>query len=234
MIMSRILAKPIRHIFLTVGIVSVTSSGWAGRPLVTEDAGLLGRGSCEVESFVAKASDLDLKLGWAQIGCGIGMNTQLALGVGRETSSEPSVNYAALLGKTSLRTLTEEDYGVVIAYTILGGKESGGDFNYASTEIKAVLTVPHQGWFYHANAGVLHTDADSDSRAIWAFAAERPNALGPVALMGEVFGVGDDAPWFQVAARWPVIEDRFFLDASWGKQINTSNRVATVGLKFAF
>jgi hypothetical protein len=65
-------------------VLGLVSAAWAGRPLVTEDAGVLNRGECEIENFAGRADNPTLNALWAQVGCGTGVNTQLAIGAGRE------------------------------------------------------------------------------------------------------------------------------------------------------
>lgn len=207
---------------------------WAGRPLVTEDAGVLDAGACEIESYLARFNHPHLSLQWGQLGCGTGLHTQLNAGVGREKTYPGHVTVAALSGKTALRTLTDERAGIAITYAAYGGNHVD-HLRHEATEIKAVLSVPRDHWLMHANVGWVHTPSSHGDKTIWALALERRGAAGPLDLMGEVFGDDRGAPWAQLAARWTVIPERLFLDASLGAQFNGANtRQATLGLKLAF
>src|SRR2546423_8806415 len=71
---------------------------WAGRPFTTEDAGVIAAGACELETFGAHArasADPSDRGGWGQFGCGIGFDTQLAVGAGRFRSGAESRTGAA-------------------------------------------------------------------------------------------------------------------------------------------
>ena len=225
--------------FLGLALVSSLSfPAWAGRPLATEDAGVLGRGDCEIESFAGRAhtADSDTETTrWAQFGCGIGYNTQLAVGAGGEKAAGATTRIAALAGKTYLRELTDDQSGVVLAYAFLGAKEPGEGFKHDATEIKAVVSVPSNGWLLHANLGSNFSHTSKLHSTVWAFAAERPSAVGPVDLMAEVFGDNHGEPWTQFGARWQVVPERFFVDASWGVQTDSARtKLVTIGLKLAF
>jgi hypothetical protein len=216
----------------------LASPVWAGRPLATEDAGVLGQGECEIESFAGHFKDRSSPSAtafWAQYGCGFGGATQLAFGAGTEKSSGELTKVAALTGKTFLRELTDEQAGFTLAYTLLGAQVPSSNFKYEASELKGALTMPHDGWLLHANLGTHYAHQSRQYSSIWALAVERPGALGPVDLMAEIFGDDRSATWMQVAARWTVVPKRFFLDTSWGVQADSARaKQLTIGLKVAF
>jgi hypothetical protein len=213
----------------------LSSAAWAGRPLATEDAGVLNRGECEIESFAGRTREPTVRLQWAQVGCGIGFNTQLAVGVGREKLDEGRATTTALSGKTFLRELTNEQAGFAFAYTLAGAKQQSSSLGHENTELKAVVTVPRGDWLFHGNLGWERAHAEHSTRSLFAVAAERTGALGPVDLMAEVFGDDREAAWVQVGARWPVIPERLFIDGSWGIQTNSDrSKQVTLGVKVAF
>lgn len=227
--------RPLRHITAIVAFALLALPAWAGRPLITEDAGVLEAGQCELESYVARVHHPGLTFQWAQLGCGIGLQTQLAAGAGGEISSSGHVTVAAVSGKTALRQLTAaEQAGIAIAYATLGG-DHRDHLRHESSEVKAVLTIPHGQWLLHANTGWVRNYASHADKIIWALALERQQAFAAVDLMGEIIGDDRGTPLAQVAARWTVIPARLVVDASWGAQINNINiRQATVGLKLSF
>jgi hypothetical protein len=210
---------------------------WAGRPLATEDAGVLGQGECEVESYAGRVTSRDgtrVSTRWAQFGCGAGRNTQLALGAGTEKSDGEQTRIAALTGKTFLRELTDEQAGITLAYALFGAQEPGNSFRHEATELKGVASVPHGGWLLHANLGGHYSHESRSYSTVWGLAVERPGAFGPLDLMAEIFGDSHSAHWVQVAARWAVLPKRVYLDASWGVQSDSArSRQITVGLKIA-
>lgn len=233
--------KPVTGIGALVALVlaaGLASPVWAGRPLATEDAGVLGQGECEIESYAGRARSADNDndtTSWAQLGCGIGRNTQLSFGAGAERAAGETSTIAALGGKTYLRELTVDQTGVVLTYTLLGVKESGNSFKHDATEIKAVVSIPREGWLLHANLGSNFSHTANLYSTVWGLAVERPGAVGPVDLMAEVFGDNHSAAWVQLGARWTVVAERFYLDTSWGVQTDSARaKQITVGLKFPF
>jgi hypothetical protein len=222
---------------VTLALASALSfPAWAGRPLVTEDAGVLGQRECEIESYAGHVSDSpSLSTRWAQLGCGIGRNTQIALGAGTENSEGQRTRIAAMTGKTFLRELTDEQTGFALAYTLFRAQEPGNRFKHGATQLKAVASIPRSGWLFHANLGWHYSRTSNDDGAIWGLAVERLGAAGPVDLMAEIFGDNRSAAWVQIAARWAVIPKRLYLDASWGVQTGSArSKQITAGLKIAF
>jgi len=216
-------------------MVFSSTTAWAGRPLVTEDAGVLAETECEWESFLGRQTEPKVTLGATQIGCGIGSNTQVALGTSRERDAHTGSNYTTLSGKTAFDNADYALPRVALAYTLLGGREQTDYLNYISAEIKGVLTIPFGSWLLHANAGLLHSHQEHASRVTWAVAAERLGAIGSLDLMGEIYGDNENSPWVQVATRWTAIPGQLYFDASYG--IHTSgarSHMATVGMKLAF
>jgi hypothetical protein len=224
-----------RFLIAAASVLILSSPAWAGRPLVTEDAGVLNRGECELESFAGRTREPTVRLQWVQVGCGTGFNTQLAVGAGREKSDEGRATTGALTGKTFVRELTDEQAGFVFAYTLAGAKQHSDSFGHENTELKAVVTVPRGDWLFHGNLGWERSHVERSTHTLFALAVERSGALGPVDLMAEVFGDDSEAAWVQLGARWAVIPERVFIDGSWGIQTNSErSKQVTVGVKFAF
>lgn len=70
----------------------------AGRPLQTEDAGVLDRGSCELEGAAAResASGASAREASLQFGCGIGWDSQVALNAAHAKADGDSARALAL------------------------------------------------------------------------------------------------------------------------------------------
>lgn len=231
--------KPMHVVFAAAAGMALlhASTAWAGRPLQTEDAGVLGAGECELESAAGREKPKDegsTRDGYVQFGCGFGYRSQVALSASRTKSPGDRADEVAVVGKTALLELTDDSTGVVVAWAFGGMKPRGGNFKYESTEIKGVVTHPVGDWQFHANLGWSRSQADHQNTTIWSVAAER-TSLGPVDVMAEVFG-DDRAPaWINAGIRWPVIPEKFFLDASYGVQMDSGKtKLATVGLKLTF
>lgn len=226
-----------RPLLLAGLLAGLTSAAHAGRPLITEDAGVLDARDCELELVGSReraGADLPTaRSASAQLGCGIGRSTQVALLAGRAKADGERADVLALVGKTALRTLTDTQGGAVIAWSV-GGERSGGSFKHETTELKAVYTQPVDQWLLHANLGWARSESARQNSTLWSVAAER-TGLGPFDAMAEVAGDDRDDPWLNAGLRWTAITDRLFVDASYGVQMNSARaKLATIGLKFAF
>jgi hypothetical protein len=228
----------VRRHLLGITLILWTGIAAAGRPLVTEDAGVLGAGECEIETFYARESASGAPTtrgGSAQFGCGIGLlTTQLALNAARSKAGDERVDRLAFVGKTGLRELKDDQAGIALAYELSSEKPSGGSFGREASAIRAVLTVPVEKWLFHANLGWLRSHPAHSNSTIWAVAAERTE-VGPVDLAVESFGDDRDPAWFNFAVRWHVVPEQVFLDASYGFQTSSERpKLLTIGAKFAF
>jgi hypothetical protein len=76
----------------------------AGRPLQTEDAGVLDRGACEIEGFRARATaeGISARETRLQAGCGVGFGSQVALAVSSTRVDAERERGLSLVGKTGL------------------------------------------------------------------------------------------------------------------------------------
>lgn len=209
----------------------------AGRPLQTEDAGVLDTGECELEAVARRASAGDLptlRAGSVQVGCGFGFRSQAALLAGAVRGGGERVEELALVGKTALRPLTDEQTGIALAWALGAQRSAGGSLRHESTELKAVVTHPAGPWLLHANLGAARSQAERQTSTLWSVAAER-TGLGPFDAMAEVFGDDRTDPWLNAGLRWTAIDKRLFVDGSYGTQLNSGRaRLLTLGLKYAF
>ena len=215
----------------------LSQPSWAGRPFTTEDAGVLTAGGCELETFGAHLRarpDPSERGGWGQVGCGIGFNTQLAVGAGRFRSGDESSTVTGLLGKTALRPLADHSFGVALAYAIEGTKPSGQDLRRARSSAALVVSIPHGRTITHANLGIRRDHLEGKSAATYALAIERLGERG-VDVGVEVFGQGSESPWIGTGARYAIEPEKLFVDFSFAVQSGGNDaRLLTLGLKYSF
>lgn len=228
----------IRAALAALLLACIVPAAQAGRPLQTEDAGILDRGDCEVEAVSSRWSgggEPRMREHSVQVGCGVGGSTQLALATARSRDGESRADALALVGKTALREFTETQAGVVVAYRLAGARAKGGSFKHEATELRAVLSAALAAdWLVHGNLGAARDEAAKQTSTIWSAALER-TGVGPFDLLAEFFGDDRAAPWWNTGLRYTAIAQRLFFDASYGAQLRGGRpKLLTVGLKFAF
>jgi hypothetical protein len=218
-------------------LVSVCTLACAGRPLVTEDAAVIEKAACEVESFAARTTERgspSVRGTSLQLACGIVGHTQLALASATARSGGESERSWTFAGKTAV---AESSLGAwALAWGLAAVQPAGTSLKHETSFVNGVLTMPlNDSLKLHANLGWSRSQSDRQSRTGWSLALER-NAAAGIDVMGETFANDrDKSPWIQFGLRWAAVQDRLFLDASWGRQTSSSRpTLLTVGLKAAF
>lgn len=210
----------------------------AGRPLTTDDAGVLDRGTFELETYMFRQTERDTPRtdGWhLQPSIGIGLNTQIGLGYSSDSSDDERAWNRQIYGKTFIKELTDDTFGVAVSYGIGDSKLPSDSFRYNTAYVNSIVTVPVASWLIHGNLGWSRSRLDAYNATTWALAAERPGAFGPVDVAIEVWGDDHAAAWGQIDARWNIIPDRISLDASFAQQADSKRaRTVTVGLKITY
>ncbi|HET9821670.1 MAG TPA: hypothetical protein VFQ16_07575 [Burkholderiaceae bacterium] len=213
----------------------------AGRPLQTEDAGVLDRGACEVEGFHAHASAggasaLENSL---QLGCGIGLDSQVALAASTARAGGDRERGLALGGKTGLWKAAGDDApALTLAWGLAWARADGAPRRHAATELRLVYSAPaFAGTVWHANLGHARDEIARQRSTTWALALEHEGFdLGVnLAPMAEIVGDDRQAPLWNLGLRATLQPERVFVDASYGRQIASGRpRLWTLGFKIAF
>lgn len=215
----------------------LTPDAHAGRPLQTEDAGILEARSCEVEgatqrlrpSAAPRSSENSL-----QLACGVGASSQLAVAASGTSSTGISDKGLRLGGKTELWSAGKDGAALTLAWGASALKASGASWQRDGVEVRAVASIPAAGLNWHVNLGHERDLQARSSTTAWGLAAEHPGA-GTVAPMAELFGNDREAPWWNLGLRWTLREDRVFVDVSYGRQISRGQaQLLTAGFKFVF
>jgi len=227
-----------RSMTLLVALCIATTSH-AGRPLVTEDAGVLEKGSCELETYARRLTEraVPSSNGFSlQYGCGVGMRTQVALAATMDRADGATVRGLAFGGKTSISDGGEADPSWTLAWGLTAEKSPGASLGHETTWLNGVFSMPlGKDLKLHANLGWTRAQSTHQSTTGWAVALERSTASG-IDVMGEAFASDRDrAPRLQVGLRWAAVPEKVFVDGSWGFQtVSSRPRMLTVGLKAAF
>lgn len=226
-----------RKLGLAACVMLNSSATWAGRPITTEDAGVIDARNCELEAFGSHAraqTDPSERGAWAEVGCGIGFDTQLAVGMGRFNSVDGSRTAAAIAGKTALRALSEDSIGVALAYTIDGSRTPGEPLRHTGSSASVVVSVPHGRTMFHANLGLTRNHVEGRNAKVYAFAVERLGEQGTDVGV-EVFGQSGESAWIGAGVRHAIEAGKLWVDLSFAVQSGGGHaRQMTVGLKYAF
>lgn len=209
----------------------------AGRPLQTEDAAVLERGTCELEGFASHLwdADRDERLASLQLGCGVAASTQLALALRRARVDDAHNRGAELNGKTRLWQDASDGPTLTVAYALSSLALPGQRWHASTSAVRLVLSQPlSPSLTLHVNTGHARDAYTGSSSTPWAVAIEAA-ALGSVAPMAEVFGDDRHQPWCNLGLRAGVVRERVYLDASYGRQLSSAaSRWLTLGVKLVF
>src|SRR5574343_1339828 len=233
--------SPARPLLLPVlgSLVLMAGPALAGRPLATEDAGVLGAGECEVESYLGRARERGAPSATqqsVQLGCGTPVDTQVALQLQRARQSGAAASAWNVVGKTSVVDGGDDDPSFALAWSF-GQVRETGRWRWDPQTVNAVASWPLAPRLtLHGNLGWSHSSQARQSRTTWCVALEHASS-DTLDVMAETFG--DDrlrgGPWWQLGLRWAAIPERLWLDTSLGWHFGDGReRAATVGLRLAF
>lgn len=195
-----------RHFLAAATLALLATSAHAGRPLVTEDAGVLGKGECEWESFLASAriSGSPTVNGWdTQVGCGVLASSQVAVSYGHARGGGSTGQTASLNGKTGVYKNHGADLALTLAWGVLGTKYTGGSFGTDSVFLNGVLTKQfNEQVTVNANLGWTQDRSVSPKRGFSnANVALEYNLGNGLEVMGEVMSV-DGVSGFGMGLRY--------------------------------
>ena len=210
----------------------------AGRPLQTEDAGILGAKTCELEGAAGRvrvagsATVKDSSLQWA---CGLGAQRQLALAVTSTADGADRERGLRLGGKTEVWSAGgDEGAALTLAWGVTSARVSGGHWKSAGLEARAVASLPAGPLTWHLNLGHERDVQARSSATVWGIAAEH-EGFGALAPMAEIFGDDRGAPWWNLGLRYTLAKNKAYVDLSYGRQMSGGTpSLLTVGFKLVF
>jgi hypothetical protein len=220
---------------------SLAAPAQAGRPLQTDDAGVLDRGACEVEGATGslKVGGISARDSSLQLSCGVGVLTQLALAASHASGDGGSANGIEVNGKTELwrgkPVKDDQAAALTLGYALASVKPAGEGWRHAATDLNLIYSRPLAGELtLHANLGHSRDEIANTGSTTWGLAFEHAG-FGAWAPMAEVFGDDRDAAWWNLGLRFTAVADKFFIDASYGRQMTSgAPTLWTVGFKLAF
>jgi len=232
-----------RWMSLTVAAAcaSLATPAHSGRPLQTEDAGVLDSGACEVEGFSARATapGSAVRENSLQLGCGVGTRTQLAVAIAQARAAGASARAVEVNGKTGLwqgvAASDGEAPALTLAYALGWTRQSGDAWRHAATDLNLAYSRALGGeLMLHANLGHARDELARSRSTTWGLAIEHAG-FGVWAPMAELFGDDRDAAWWNLGLRVTAVAEKLFVDASYGRQFASGRPTLwSVGFKLAF
>jgi hypothetical protein len=210
----------------------------AGRPLQTEDAGVLEAKTCEVEGVTGRArvaGTPSVRDNALQLGCGVGFNSQLALAVSTSDDGTDRQRGLRLGGKTEVWSAGGDDGAAfTLAWGVSRARAAAGGWKTAILDARAVVSLPAGPLTWHLNLGHERDHQARSSTTVWGVAAEH-EGFGGLAPMAEIFGDDRGAPWWNLGLRYTLAKDKAYLDLSYGQQMSRGTpSLLTAGFKLVF
>ncbi len=232
----RVAALGRNTVLISLGLYAACA--WAGRPFATEDAGVIEKQRCELETYAAYtpgfAGGASPRGQWVQVGCGVGGRSQIALGMGRSQSADEALRGMAVVGKSQIHGAEDEPQWA-LAYTV-SGSHSWRKIGKDGHAVVLVHTRPLDvgGLTMHANVGWTLDRPTRRNSMLWAAALERPELLPDVDVGVEAYGNDREAPMLGVGARWKVLDIMSF-DASAAQRLSsTRETLYSLGLRVSW
>jgi len=220
--------------------LTLSTAALAGRPLQTEDAGVLDRGACELEGAQQRLrvlGETGTKNGLTA-NCGVGWSSQLGLGLAWARAGGDRSRSGGLGGKTALWAGEGDGAPALTLAWGVGADRDGGHWRRSDHFATLVASVGAGPGTVHLNLGHVREREARRTLTTWNLAWEYDGlAIGGLMLapMGEVFGDDHGDRWWNLAVRLTVVPDRVFFDLSYGRQIRAEKaRLVTAGFKLTF
>ena len=219
---------------LLIAFLLAAPGAYAARPFITDDARLVDKGGCQIETFVKRQQRFDENEFWFVPSCNPWGPVELSLGGIWVASAAPG-NSRALTAqaKTLLRPLTTNGYGFALAIgaTRLTPFDAKSVVNpYFNT--MASISFADDRVVIHGNLGGVRDKVANLSRGTWGVGAEALLIAPRLYGIAETYGQQGEKPTLHGGLRYWLVPDRVQLDSTIGLQNSSpERRFATVGLR---
>ena len=203
----------------------------SGGPYVVDDADVIDRGTCQLESFYSRLGS-GTDLAFVAPGCNVA-NVEWTLGLTRARLDGETDSGIELQAKALLRPVSSGGVGVAIAAGIGRGLSSGGRLSDGFVNLP-VTWEPVDALRLHANLGSAYSRDDRRHTTTYGVGfdwtlSERLN------LLGENFRDDRGASGYQLGLRPVLVPERLHLDVTWARALEgITGDWWTVGLVWAF
>jgi hypothetical protein len=231
---SRLRQHPLAVLSLAFAMLATTAH--AGRPLFTDDAGIVDPGACQLESWGQRGRG-GVSEYWVLPACNPTGNLELTVGAAQFRAPGERDTRGILQGKSLFRPLEVNGWGWGVAI----GNEFGatasrplrnrliGDF-YANVPVS--WSLHDDRWLVHASVGWLREREARRDRATYGIATEYALTARTWAL-GEAFGQsGNGRPFYHVGLRHWLVPEQLQIDVTYGNRFGrgTEDRFVTFGV----
>lgn len=203
-----------------------SAPAWAARPFFTDDARIVDKGHCQIESFVKNQRAYAGSEWWVMPACNpsfapFGAGIEFTLGRNRIEDEQNTVRQAKFL----LKKLEDNGPGYAFAIGSFGGDPYFTGIASYSFHAHAVM---------HANLGMIHNKLPDTDRETWGLGIEVP-LTGRWTAASETFGQRGDMPTQHAGVRYAVIPKRVQVDMTIGHQsADPVKRFYSLGLRLLF
>lgn len=200
----------------------------AGRPMIVDDAGVVGAQSCQLESWVQACRGSTVY--WAVPACNLSGNLEVAFGGARVTGAQGTHTSAVLPGKTLFKTLDSNGWGAGLVFGNQFNPGSGvvGDL-YAGAPVS--ISFRDDRLLVHTNLGWMREKIGGRNVMTWGLGVETRRSERTT-LTSETFGQGHGKPFFQLGLKRWLLVDRLQIDATYADRFGRGDaeRSVSVGL----
>jgi len=212
---------------LLAAVLLAAPTAEAARPFVTDDARVVDRGGCQIESVVKRQRRFDEAEFWFLPACNP-WGAELTVGhIGVDSTPFGDASTTVLQGKMLLKPLETNGSGFAFSLGVLAGSANkpyvNGIGSFSFFDDRAVV---------HANLGAWRDGTAKRTRSTWGAGAEvllmAPWLYGIV----ESYGTRGEKPTLHSGLRIWIVPNRLQVDTTAGLQQSTpQRRFATVGLR---
>ena len=216
---------------LIAALLLVAPAAHGARPFVTDDARIVDRGGCQIETFVKRQQKFDESEFWFLPACNP-WGAELTAGhtrVNSELNDDKSTT--VLQAKMLLKPLVTNGSGFALSLGAFAGSATSpyvngiGSFSFADDRV--VL---------HTNVGAIHDNSRASDlqrlRGTWGVGAEVLLAAPRLYGIIESYGIRGEKPTLHTGLRIWIVPNRFQLDTTVGTQPSTPDRrFGSIGLR---
>jgi len=218
---------------LTLHWLMVISGPWAhaARPFITDDARVVDRGGCQIETFYKEQRKYSGSEFWFMPACNP-FGLELTAG-GNRIEGEKSL---VLQGKTLLNPLETNGTGFALTLgTFYSNPQAGSNFWSPYLNGIASFSFLDDRAVVHTNLGAIRDrDVDRD-RVTWGIGLEALLVAPRLYAILESFGQSYDKPTLHGGLRYWIVPNKVQVDSTVGSQNgDPPQRFYTVGLRLLF